>query len=86
MFYIDENFNINVNFKVEDLKDDVNYYIFTTTPLNINKENVTEFLVFDKLKLNKKIIQVLNFKNYYKDTNVSKKYFVTELNSIYVKR
>jgi hypothetical protein len=86
MFYIDENFNINVNFKVEDLKDDVNYYIFTTTPLNINKENVTEFLVFDKLKLNKKIIQVLNFKNYYKDTNVSKEYFVTELNSIYVKR
>jgi hypothetical protein len=86
MFYIDENFNINVNFKVEDLKDDVNYYIFTFEPLNINKENITEFLVFDKLKLNKKIIQVLNFKNYCKDTNVSKEYFVTALNSIYVKR
>jgi hypothetical protein len=86
MFYIDENFNINVNFKVEDLKDDVNYYIFTFEPLNINKENITEFLVCNKLKLNKKIIQVLNFKNYCKDTNVSKEYFVTALNSIYVKR
>ena len=86
MFYIAENFNIKVNFKVEDLKDDINYYIFTFESLNLDKENITEFLVSDKLKLNKKIIQVLNFKNYCKDTNVSKEYFVTALNSIYVKR